>query len=99
MKKVLLVLGIVIGALGLAGLVFWVGWLRAPDGAAVCENVVKVMSEEKDLKDAVKEKAKKDCEARAQPPKYGRLNWVKQMKCMRDAASKSELDACTKRST
>ncbi len=96
--KALKVLGVLFGMLGLAALVFWVGWLRAPDGAEVCENVVRVMTQEagKNVPDKIRAELAKDCERRAKPPEFGRVPWVKQMKCMRDADTREALEACEK---
>jgi len=93
--KVLKVLGILVGMLALAAFVFWFGWLRAPEGAEVCENVVRVMTKDgPSLGDKLKAELAKDCERRAKPPEFGRVPWVKRMKCMRDADTRQALEAC-----
>jgi hypothetical protein len=96
--KALKILGGMLGALALAALVFWLGWLRAPDGAEVCENVIRVLGDDagKKLPEKIEAEIKKDCERRARPPEFGRVPWVKRMKCMRDAGSRKDLEACDK---
>lgn len=95
--KALKVLGAIVGTLVLAAVVFWAGWLRAPDGAEVCENVIEVMSDGAGtLPDKVKAQLAKDCERQTNPPELGRVPWVKRMKCYRDASTRKELEACDK---
>lgn len=40
----------------------------------------------------------KECIAEySKPPKYGRLPWVNRLKCVRDASTTSEMEACEKK--
>ncbi len=96
--KALKVLGVIAAMIGIAAVVFWLGWLRAPDGAEVCANVMRVLEADakQELPAKVKDGLVKDCERRAKPPEFGRVPWVKRMKCMKDAQSRGELDACEK---
>jgi hypothetical protein len=98
--KALKVIGAIVGALVLAAGIFWFGWLRAPDGAEVCSNVIRVMSEDagQKLPDKLKEELAKDCERQTRPPEFGRVPWVKRMKCYRDAKERKALEACDKAS-
>jgi hypothetical protein len=91
MKKALIVVGSLLGLLGGAVFVFWFGWLRAPAPEEVCTNVSGVMQKELG---AVPKGFEADCVRRMQPPEFGRVPYVKQMKCLRDAKTSKEIQAC-----
>jgi hypothetical protein len=95
MKTVLKVIGGIVGAIALAVVIFWVGWLRAPAAEDVCANVGKIL--EKETGHAMSNDFHADCIKRAQPPEFGQVPWVAQMKCMRDAQTPADLKACDKK--
>lgn len=95
--KTLKIIGIAIasllGVLVLAGGIFWLGWLSPPSPESVCENVARVSTEASGR--PYPERARAEClEAAATPPRFGRMPWVKRLKCMRDAADEAALEAC-----
>ncbi len=94
MKKALLVLGSLFGLLVLAVAVFWFGWLAAPAPEEVCANVSAVMK--KDL-GAVPKGFEQDCIKQTQRPSNGALPYATHMKCLRDAKSTKDIEACDKR--
>ena len=94
--KALKVLGYIVGAIGLAIFVFWFGWLRAPAAEDVCENVAELMKKEKGIE--MPAEFMKECvTVYSKEPEFGRVPWVKQLKCIRDAESSAELETCEKR--
>ena len=94
--KALKILGFFFGAIGLAIFVFWFGWLRAPAAEDVCDNVAKVMKKETGTE--VPDSFKKECVAvYSKAPEFGRVPWVKQLKCIRDAETGAQLEQCEKR--
>jgi len=92
MKKVLVVLGVLFGVIGAAVFVAWFTLLRAPEPSEVCDNLTAVMKKEVG---AVPSGFGAECVQRMQPPEFGRVPYAKQMKCLRDATSSKEIDACT----
>jgi hypothetical protein len=92
--KALKVIGIIIGGLigliGLAALVFWLGWLRAPEPEAVCAHLQEIASKEAGRPAPVDP----NCPARMKPPEFGRINYVKQMKCVMAASTLKEVKDC-----
>ncbi|NUP08032.1 MAG: hypothetical protein HOW73_18455 [Polyangiaceae bacterium] len=94
MKKVLIVLGALLGLLGIGVFAFWFVALRAPAPEEVCTNVSEVMKKEVGT---VPKGFQEDCIQRMQPPEFGRVPYVKQMKCLRDAKSAKDIDACEKK--
>ncbi len=95
--KALKILGFIFGAIGLAVFVFWFGWLRAPAAEDVCDNVAKILK--KEAGSEMPPELRKECIAEySKAPEFGRVPWVKQLKCVRDAGSMSELEGCSKRS-
>jgi hypothetical protein len=94
--KALKIIGGIILTLALAVGIFWLGWLTPPSADDVCANVAQLTKKEKgvELPASVKEQCVR---AASTPPKYGRMPWVKELKCMRDAESLSALDACGSR--
>ncbi len=95
MKKVLVVLGVLFGLVGAAVFVAWFALLRAPEPSEVCDNVTAVMKKEVG---AVPSGFTSDCVQKMQPPDFGRVPYARQMKCLRDAASSKEIEACTDKS-
>jgi hypothetical protein len=94
--KALKVLGFIVGAIGLAIFVFWFGWLRAPAAEDVCDNVAKLMKKESGAE--MPAEFKKECIAvYSKEPEFGRVPWVKQLKCIRDAETSADLDKCEKK--
>ena len=94
--KALKIIGFIFGALGLAVFVFWFGWLRAPDAKDVCDNVAKVMKKESGV-DAPEAFMKECITEYSREPQFGKLPWVSQLKCVRDAESLTAMQACEKR--
>lgn len=92
--KALKVLGIIVVLIVVAGIVFWVGWLKPPAAEDVCGNIAKVMEKEgaklgdADMKECVERYSRK--------PEFGLMPWTKKLKCLRDAGSAAELDKCGK---
>lgn len=94
--KALKIIGGIIGTIGLAIGVFYFGWLSPPSAQAVCDNVSRIVKAESGADLPATEAA--SCVRRAStPPEFGRAVWVKQLKCMRDAKSSKEVDACSRR--
>lgn len=91
--KALKIIGGIFGVLGLAVFVFWFGWLRAPAASDVCDNVVKVMK--KETGSDAPEAFVKECIARySREPEFGKMPWVKRLKCVRDADSINAMKTC-----
>lgn len=90
-------LGGLFAVVAIAVVVFYIGWLRAPEATEVCGNIAKVLKSETGID--LPEKAKTDCIAQAstKPMMRGQVPWVQELKCMRDAKSQSELDGCSKK--
>ena len=94
--KALKIIGGIILTLALAVGVFWFGWLTPPSADDVCANISQLTKKEKGVE--LPEAQKQACvRAASTPPKYGRMPWVKELKCMRDAESLAALDACGSR--
>lgn len=94
--KALKILGYIFGAIALAVFVFWFGWLRAPSAEDVCDNVAAILKKEAGAE--MPAELRKECVAQyGKAPEFGRVPWVKQLKCVRDATTSKELDACGKR--
>ncbi len=82
------------GVLLLAGAagVFYVGWLVPPDAEDVCANVADLMKEEGDYMGIVETDR---CVTRMRtPPRFGKMPWVKELKCIESAESLAEVDTC-----
>ena len=92
--KALKILGIIFGTIALAAVVFYVGWLRAPAPEEVCENMFAVAKKETGV--ALPTQERESCIRRLQPPEFGRIPYVAQMKCMKNATSAAELKQCGK---
>lgn len=90
--KALKILGGIVATIAVAILIFYLGWLRAPSADQVCGNLSALTKKETGIELPADEYAK--CVRRAQPPEFGRVPWVKRMKCLRDADSVKALDAC-----
>jgi len=90
--KALKILGGIVVTIAIAVLIFYVGWLRAPSSQVVCDNLAALTKKETGVELGTKEYA--DCVRHTQPPEFGRIPWVKRMKCLRDADSVKALDAC-----
>jgi hypothetical protein len=93
MKKGVIVLGCLLGLLAAAVFGFWFGWLRAPEPEEVCANVSAIMKQ--DL-GAVPKGFEHDCVRQSQPPSNGRLPYANHMKCLRDAKSTKDIEACAR---
>lgn len=91
MKALKVLAGIVI-TIVLAVAVFYLGWLRAPSAEQVCDNLAAVTKKETGVE--LGAKLREACIRDAQPPEFGRVPWVKRMKCLRDADSLKALEAC-----
>ncbi|WP_437783735.1 hypothetical protein [Sorangium sp. So ce1097] len=94
-KTVLKLLGALVGLVVVAVVVFWVGWLRAPAPEAVCEHMGELATKETGAS-AKKVWDQAACVKRMQPPEFGRLKYVKQMKCIVGAESMDGLKSCEK---
>lgn len=95
--KALKIIGGVVGGLFatllLAVGIFYLGWLSPPSPESVCDNLSRLTKKEAGTALPAPEHSK--CLARAaREPEFGRANWVKQLKCMRDADSRAELAHC-----
>ncbi|HWB73487.1 MAG TPA: hypothetical protein VG755_01000 [Nannocystaceae bacterium] len=94
--KALKIIGFIFGAIGLAVFVFWFGWLKAPAAEDVCENVAKVLEKEAGAK--MPEELRKECIAQySREPEFGKVPWVKRLKCIRDAETSKEMEQCEKK--
>jgi hypothetical protein len=91
MKKVLIVVGALLGLLGVAVFVFWFAVLRAPAPEEVCANVSEVMKKELGT---TPKGFDADCVQKMQPPEFGKVIYVKRMKCLRDAKTAKDIEAC-----
>lgn len=95
--KALKILGGIVLTLGLAVGVFWFGWLRAPAADDVCNNMVAVTKKENGdkLPASAVDEIRDACMLVAnKAPEFGRVKWVRQLKCIRDADSSKAIDAC-----
>jgi hypothetical protein len=96
--KALKIIGIIIGGLigliGLAAFVFWLGWLRAPAPEEVCAHLQEIATKEAGTPAPVDPR----CPDRMKPPEFGRINYVKQMKCVMAASTLKDVKACDNRS-
>ncbi|MCR9161400.1 MAG: hypothetical protein ACE37F_29500 [Nannocystaceae bacterium] len=74
----------------LAAGVFYVGWLIPPDAEDVCDHV-----EELSKQAGVEAKPRNECLVRyGTPPEYGKMPWVKWLKCVEDAPSLEGVREC-----
>lgn len=100
MKTALKIIGGIIATLLAAVAIFYFGWLSPPDPEDVCDNVMELTKKELQSKggsatDAQLAELRTQCIDRAgTAPEFGRGPWVKRLKCMRDAESFPELEAC-----
>jgi hypothetical protein len=93
MKKALKVVGVVFLTIFAAVAIFYVGWMRPPSGADVCDNVARIMKKEAHVEMGAKDR--EACIRSAETkPQFGLIPWVKRLKCMRDAQTSTELAAC-----
>jgi hypothetical protein len=93
MKLILKILGGVAGAVVLAVVVFYFGWLSPPSPESVCGNMAQIVKAETGVDLPAKDRD--DCTRRAaKAPEFGRALWVAELKCIRDAKSSKELDQC-----
>lgn len=90
--KALKILGGIVLTIVLAVGIFYVGWLKAPSAEEVCDNIAAVTKKETGADFGAKDREM--CIRGAQPPEFGRIPWVKQMKCLRDAKSGADIAAC-----
>ena len=93
MKTALKILGILFLTILAAVAVFYVGWMRPPSGAAVCDNVARIMKKEANVEMSANDREVCIRDAETQPH-YGIVPWVKRLKCTRDAETSAELKAC-----
>ncbi len=95
--KALKVIGIIIGGLvgliGLAAFVFWFGWLRAPAPEEICAHLQEITTKEAGRPVP----ADPRCPDRMKPPEFGRINYVKQVKCVMAAGTLKEVKDCDNR--
>ena len=90
--KALKILGGIVLTIVVAIAIFYLGWYRAPSSETVCDNLAAITKKETGAD--LPQKERETCIRRTQPPEFGRIPWVKRMKCMRDAKSLADLDAC-----
>jgi hypothetical protein len=93
LKVIGMIIGGLIGLIGLAALVFYLGWLRAPAPEEVCAHLQEITTKEAGV--AVPPDPK--CPDRMKPPEFGRINYVKQMKCVMAASTLKDVKACENR--
>ena len=87
-KWIGIVFGGLIGALALAAGVFYVGWLRGPSPEEVCAHLA-------ELGEHQHAAAMEACVRDLQPPRFGKMNYVRQMKCLLDAETRQQISECT----
>jgi hypothetical protein len=93
MKLVRKILGGVVGAVFLAVVVLYLGWLSPPSAESVCDNMAAIIKNERGVDFPQKDRA--HCVERAsKAPEFGRAIWVAELKCIRDAKSSRELSQC-----
>jgi hypothetical protein len=93
MKLVLKILGGVVGAVVLAVVVLYLGWLSPPSAESVCDNMAAIIKNESGVD--FPRGDRDDCVRRAsKAPEFGRAIWVAELKCIRDAKSSKELSQC-----
>lgn len=91
--KALKIVGAIVATIVAAVAVFYIGWLRPPSPESVCDNVARIMKKEANVEMGEKDRAA--CiRQMGTPPEFGRVPWVKQLKCIRDADTAKDLDAC-----
>ena len=91
--KALKILGGIVLTLVLAVGVFYVGWMSPPPAEDVCDNMGRVF--EKEIGSSMPDEVRDDCMKRAStPPEFGRLPWVAELKCVRDADSMDAIESC-----
>jgi hypothetical protein len=91
--KALKIIGSIVATIALGIIIFYVGWLRAPSAEDVCGNLAALTRKETGAE--LDAKAREECVRRAtHRPEFGVIPWVKRMKCVRDAGTLKELDAC-----
>ena len=93
MKKALKIVGTIFLTIFAAVAIFYVGWMRPPSGAAVCDNVARIMKKEANVEMSAKDREACIREAETQP-QFGIVPWVKRLKCARDAETSADLKAC-----
>jgi hypothetical protein len=72
--------------------VFYLRWLKAPSAEQVCDNLAAVTRKETGVE--LGSRMRDECIRDAKPPEFGRVPWVKRMKCLRDADSLKAIEAC-----
>lgn len=92
LKIIGIIIGGLIGLLGLAAFVFWIGWLRAPAPEEVCAHLQEIATKEAGV--AVPPDPR--CPERMKPPQFGRINYVKQLKCVMAASTLKDVKECDK---
>lgn len=95
LKVVGMVLGGLLGLVLLAALVFWLGWMRGPSPEEVCAHMGDLS--QKETGRASTPAAFSGCVTKMQPPQYGKMHYVAQMKCALAAGTMKEVADCEKR--
>ena len=96
MKLVLKIFGGIIAVVVAAVLVVYFGWLSPPDAESVCNNMARIVKDEKGIE--LPDQARDDCLRRAsKAPEFGRAVWVAELKCLRDARTSDDLNRCDQR--
>ena len=103
LKKVGIAMGAIFAVIVLAGLVFYVGWVRAPSQEAVCENMIAITKKDQNIQGElpapVREQVQAQCMKMTKKGKYaGLLPYAKKMKCLESAESMEGAKACLKKS-
>jgi hypothetical protein len=100
MKTALKILGGIAATLVAAVVIFYVGWLSPPSADSVCDNIMRLTKAElaeggAEPSDADLSQFRQACIADVgKEPEFGRLPWVRRLKCMRDAENMDGLQAC-----
>jgi hypothetical protein len=90
LKVIGIVIGVLVGLIGLAAFVFWFGWLRAPAPEEICAHLQEIATKEAGTPAPVDPR----CPERMKPPEFGRINYVKQVKCVMAAGTLKDVKAC-----
>lgn len=95
LKKVGIGCGALVAILGIAGAVFYFGWMVPPDAEEVCDNVARLTAQEAGVDvSTLPATLHAECvQGATTRPQYGLLPWVQRLKCTRDAATMDELRA------
>jgi len=98
MKTLLKVVAGFVGLLLVGAATLYIGWFRHPSPEEVCENVQAVARKEGG--DAAAKAIDQKCVSDLQPPSHGTtVPYATRMKCMKNAKSLAEIQACERKGT